>query len=166
MFKFIPNSFPAFILYSLFAVLLLILVSSSVYANHSFPSASETLSDSLDEKNFIPIGQTTFTVLFWDIYTSQLYTTSGEYPLRGGNDNLLFDINYLTGIESEDLIKNDLQNLEKNWQDLLKKSDQKKGVALVYEDLETASSVIRDLFTPDINKIIIDSKKLFKKIRK
>ncbi len=114
MFKFIPNSFPAFILYSLFAVLLLILVSSSVYANHSFPSASETISDSLDEKNFIPIGQTTFTVLFWDIYTSQLYTTSGEYPLRGGNDNLLFDINYLTGIESEDLIKRTVEQ----WQHL------------------------------------------------
>ena len=63
-----------------------------------------------------------------------------------------------------DLIKNDLQNLEKNWQNLLKSSDQKKDVALVYEDLETASSVIRDLFTPDISKITIDSKKLFKKI--
>jgi hypothetical protein len=114
MFKFIPNSFPAFILYSLFAVLLLILVSSSVYANHSFSPTSETISDSLDEKNFIPIGQTTFTVLFWDIYTSQLYTTSGEYPLRDRNDNLLFDINYLTGIESEDLIKRTIEQ----WQHL------------------------------------------------
>ena len=66
--------------------------------------------------------------------------------------------------KDEDLIKNDLANLEKIWQTLLKKGDQKKDVSIVYEDLETASSVVRDLFTPDINKIVIDSKKLFKKI--
>ena len=66
--------------------------------------------------------------------------------------------------KSEELIKNDLQNLENNWQKILKASNQKKDVELLYEDLETASSVIRDLFTPDISKIVIDSKKLFKKI--
>ena len=66
--------------------------------------------------------------------------------------------------KSEELIKNDLQNLEKNWQKILKASNQKKDVELLYEDLETASSVIRDLFTPDISKIVIDSKKLYKKI--
>jgi hypothetical protein len=52
--------------------------------------------------------------LFWDIYTSQLFTTSGEYPLRDNNDHLLFDINYLTGIESEDLIKRTIEQ----WQHL------------------------------------------------
>ena len=66
--------------------------------------------------------------------------------------------------KSEELIKNDLQNLENNWQKILKASNQKKDVELLYEDLETASSVIRDLFTPDISKIVIDSKKLYKKI--
>ena len=66
--------------------------------------------------------------------------------------------------KSEELIKNDLQNLENSWQKILKASNQKKDVELLYEDLETASSVIRDLFTPDISKIVIDSKKLFKKI--
>ena len=38
-----------------------------------------------------------------------------------------------------------------------------KTPALVYEDLETASSVIRDLFSPDVEKIVIDSKKLYRK---
>ena len=66
--------------------------------------------------------------------------------------------------KSEELIKNDLQSLENNWQKILKASNQKKDVELLYEDLETASSVIRDLFTPDISKIVIDSKKLYKKI--
>ena len=36
---------------------------------------------------------------------------------------------------------------------------------MVYKDLETASSVIRDLFTPDISKIVIDSKKLYRKLQ-
>ena len=37
---------------------------------------------------------------------------------------------------------------------------------MIYEDLETASSVVRDLLTPDVEKIIIDSKRLFKKTQK
>ena len=36
----------------------------------------------------------------------------------------------------------------------------------MYEDLETASSVVRDLLTPDVEKIIIDSKRLYKKTEK
>ena len=55
--------------------------------------------------------------------------------------------------KSEDLIKNDFNNLVDNWKKLQAKSKRTKGAALIYEDLETASSVIRDLFTPDINKI-------------
>jgi hypothetical protein len=114
MLKFVPNSFPAFILYSLFALLLLILVSNSVYANNSLPPTLEKIENSLDKKNFISIGQTTFTVLFWDIYTSQLLTSSGKYPLIDSKDDLLFDINYLTSIKSEDLIKRTIEQ----WQHL------------------------------------------------
>ena len=36
---------------------------------------------------------------------------------------------------------------------------------MVYEDLETASSVIRDLLTSDVDKIIIDSKKIFRRLQ-
>ena len=51
------------------------------------------------------------------------------------------------------------------WKKLQTKSKRTKGTSLIYEDLETASSVIRDLFTPDINKIVIDSKKLYRKLQ-
>ena len=67
--------------------------------------------------------------------------------------------------KSEELIKNDFSILVENWKKLQNKSDRSKGPTLVYEDLETASSVIRDLFTPDINKIAIDSKKLYRKLQ-
>jgi ribonuclease G len=36
---------------------------------------------------------------------------------------------------------------------------------LLYKDLSTTISVIRDLFTPDVSKVFVDSKKLFKEIR-
>ena len=45
------------------------------------------------------------------------------------------------------------------------KSKKIKAPALIYQDLETASSIIRDLLTPDIEKIIIDSKKLYRKLQ-
>ena len=47
-----------------------------------------------------------------------------------------------------------------------KRRENEEAPALVYEDLETASSVVRDLLTPDVEKIIIDSKRLYKKTQK
>ena len=44
-----------------------------------------------------------------------------------------------------------------NWEKIKTKADTGAAPILVYEDLETASSVVRDLLTPDVEKIIIDS---------
>ena len=66
--------------------------------------------------------------------------------------------------KSDDVIKKDYSSLIANWKSVNSKNSNKKAPSLAYEDLETASSVIRDLFTPDITKICIDSKKLFKKL--
>ena len=67
--------------------------------------------------------------------------------------------------KSEDSLKNDFSMLLDNWEKLESKSKRSKGTTLIYEDLETASSVIRDLFTPDISKILIDSKKMYRKLQ-
>ena len=67
--------------------------------------------------------------------------------------------------KSEESLKNDFSMLLDNWGKLEAKSKRSKGTALIYEDLETASSVIRDLFTPDISKIVIDSKKMYRKLQ-
>ncbi len=37
--------------------------------------------------------------------------------------------------------------------------------SLVYQDLNTTSSVIRDLFSADVTKVFIDSKKQYKQIK-
>ena len=65
--------------------------------------------------------------------------------------------------KSEEHIENDYKQLIDNWNKIEQKANSENAPALVYEDLETASSVVRDLLTPDVEKIIIDSKKLFKK---
>lgn len=67
--------------------------------------------------------------------------------------------------KSEEIIQNDYKILIDGWNKLEKKSNRTGSPCLVYEDLETASSIIRDLFTPDINKIVIDSKKLYRKLQ-
>ena len=67
--------------------------------------------------------------------------------------------------KSEDTIRNDYKMLMKHWLKMDQKSKKAQAPALVYQDLETASSIIRDLLTPDIEKIIIDSKKLFRKLQ-
>ena len=68
--------------------------------------------------------------------------------------------------KSEEHIENDHKQLIDNWNKIEDKASTEDAPALVYEDLETASSVVRDLLTPDVEKIIIDSKRLFKKTQK
>lgn len=67
--------------------------------------------------------------------------------------------------QPEEALSADLKYLSKTWlqvQDEVKKSS---PPALVYKDLSTTISVIRDLFTTDVSNIFIDSKKLYKEIR-
>ena len=68
--------------------------------------------------------------------------------------------------KSENHIENDFNQLINNWKKIESKSETGTAPLLVYEDLETASSVVRDLLTPDVEKIIIDSKRLYKKTEK
>lgn len=66
--------------------------------------------------------------------------------------------------KSEENIRKDYEMLQEHWTRLEKKATKTDPPSLVYEDLETASSVIRDLLTADVNKIIIDSKKTYRKL--
>jgi ribonuclease G len=68
--------------------------------------------------------------------------------------------------KSEEQITNDYEMLIKCWQKLGKKAKNTPAPVLIYEDLETASSVIRDLLTTDVGKITVDSKKLYNKLHK
>jgi len=67
--------------------------------------------------------------------------------------------------QDEEILKDDLKNLMKTWERIEKEAKSQNPPFLVYQDLNTTVSVIRDLFNSDISKIFVDSKKLHKEIK-
>ncbi len=67
--------------------------------------------------------------------------------------------------KEESSIKNDLEDLISTWREIEKTVKTEKAPCLLYKDLATTSSVIRDLFSNDVSRVVIDSKKLHKEIR-
>ena len=67
--------------------------------------------------------------------------------------------------QAEEAVKEDLNNLVKTWQSIEAAAKSEDPPTLVYQDLSTTDSVIRDLLTPDVSKVFVDSKKLYKQIK-
>lgn len=67
--------------------------------------------------------------------------------------------------KSDRLLKKDLDSLLKNWKSLQAKADSLPSPTLVHEDLETVSTVIRDLLTSDVDKVVFDSRKLYRRLQ-
>ncbi|NOZ07626.1 MAG: Rne/Rng family ribonuclease [FCB group bacterium] len=62
------------------------------------------------------------------------------------------------------VIESDFQRVWEKWQELDSTCKKKSAPVLVYQDFATADQVIRDMFTPDIDRILIDSKDVYKRI--
>ncbi len=67
--------------------------------------------------------------------------------------------------EDEKIIVDDLKSLINTWRDIEQSIKTEEAPILIYKDLSTTSSVIRDLFNHDVIKIIVDSKKMYKQLR-
>lgn len=67
--------------------------------------------------------------------------------------------------QPEEAIKEDLKQLTKIWLGIEELVKKEKPPTLLFQDMSTTSSVIRDLFTHDVSKVFIDSKKLYKQIK-
>jgi ribonuclease G len=67
--------------------------------------------------------------------------------------------------KEEEALKTDLQDLIDTWREIEKAAKNEKPPALLYKDMATTSSVIRDLFSNDVARVVVDSKKLHKEIR-
>lgn len=61
-------------------------------------------------------------------------------------------------------LKRDLGTLMTIWNKIKRGVAKQKAPCLLYKDLSMASSIIRDLFTNDVDQVVVDSKKLFKRI--
>lgn len=64
----------------------------------------------------------------------------------------------------DDELRADVDNLVKTWRETEKRLKSVKPPSLVYKDLGMASSVIRDLFTADIDRVVVDSRKMYQQI--
>lgn len=67
--------------------------------------------------------------------------------------------------QDENLILDDLDKLISTWNDIENKIKNTKPPVLLYKDVSTTNSVIRDLLRDDISRIIVDSKKIHKEIK-
>lgn len=92
-------------------VFLVFLLWSSISAHAG--AIGEKLPSNFSQLQFKQVGNATFSVLFWDIYNSSLYTKSGTYSQALSQD-VIFEINYLKDITSEDLIERTVEQ----WQHL------------------------------------------------
>lgn len=78
-----------------------------------------------------------------------------------------FGVIVRTNAENQDekLFLNDLETLLKNWHDIETSAKEENPPALLYKDMATTSSVIRDLFSEQVERVVVDDKKLFREIK-
>ena len=62
---------------------------------------------------------------------------------------------------SKDALRRDLEHLVKQWDELKKKQKRAKAPALLYEEPELTMRVVRDIFSGDFERVVIDSKDIY-----
>ncbi len=67
--------------------------------------------------------------------------------------------------KSDEELTQDLARMMSTWKKIAQAVLASRGPGLVYRDLTMASSIIRDLFTPGVNSLVVDSRKLFKELQ-
>lgn len=65
---------------------------------------------------------------------------------------------------SEAVLNADIMSIVNVWNKLEKKLKKAKPPMLVYKDMGMTSSVIRDLFTRDVERLVVDSRKLYREV--
>jgi ribonuclease G len=66
--------------------------------------------------------------------------------------------------KDETSLKADLETLLEEWKQIERKLKKVSPPSLIHKDVAVTSSVIRDLFTSDVNRVVVDSKRLYKEI--
>ena len=79
-------------------------------------------------------------------------------------DNFGLIIRTVSEGKNQTLIESDFQRVWTKWEELEKSTKEEDAPILIYKDFTTSDQVIRDLFSPDIEKICVDSKTIYKRI--
>jgi len=66
--------------------------------------------------------------------------------------------------KQEKILRKDLNKLMSTWRKVEKSIKSQEAPALVYKDMAMASSIIRDLFTGDVDRVVLDSRKTMREI--
>ncbi|HEB84459.1 MAG TPA: Rne/Rng family ribonuclease [Bacteroidetes bacterium] len=66
--------------------------------------------------------------------------------------------------KGEEEIRRDIENLVETWRRVDRKAARLQPPAQVYKEVSLAGSVLRDLFGPDIDRLIVDSRSLHREI--
>ncbi len=61
-------------------------------------------------------------------------------------------------------IRKDLNNLITSWRKIERKIKRQKAPTMLYKDMSMASSIMRDLFTADVDRVVVDSRKLMREL--
>src|SRR6516165_2124981 len=67
---------------------------------------------------------------------------------------------------SEKELRADMEFLIKLWNSILKKNESARAPHLLYNDLDLLLRTVRDLFTPEVEKLILDSKSEYERLLK
>jgi ribonuclease G len=68
------------------------------------------------------------------------------------------------GKDKKDL-KADMRHLGRLWKNIVKQAEKKKAPVLLHKDIGMIHSVMRDVLTPEINSVMVDSKREYKRIQ-
>lgn len=101
--------------YFFFIILLINLITFSTNTAKAADDNNITLMvlpNDFSQLNFKMVGKAKFSVLFWDIYNSTLYTKTGGYLHNNSPESLFFEIEYLKDITAEDLLERTVQQWE------------------------------------------------------
>ncbi len=66
---------------------------------------------------------------------------------------------------TEEQLRDDIKALEKKWREIKKKADRARPPSLVHEDVDLTVFALRDLFTKDVSRIVVDDEGEYDKLR-
>lgn len=82
---------------------------SLAFYNENISFSGDCLTKDYKQLNLKEVGSAPFSVLFWDIYNSILYTESGKYSPENLSDTVIFEIEYYRDITSKDLLERTIE---------------------------------------------------------
>ena len=78
-------------------------------------------------------------------------------------DNFGLIVRTIAQGKDDALLESDFNRVWDRWKELDQKIKKKKAPATVFRDFTTSDQVIRDLFTPQVKRLIVDDKSLYKR---